>query len=272
MVPYSMNYEAVEMTKTNAELFNLRNRVAMVTGGAGHLGTAFCQTLAEAGARVIVTSRSLQKAEIAAARLPGEGHLGLALDHKNEMSISTVMEDAVHSCGKIDILVNNGTHGASDDWTTVDQQQFNDQLANASAYFLLGRLFRDHIVQRGGEGSLINIGSMYGVVGSYPDAYAGICNASPASYHALKGGIIHMTRHLAVYWASDGVRVNCLSPGPFPGPSAPQAMIERLQTKSPMNRMGTPDELKGALLLLASEAGSYITGQNIIVDGGWTAW
>lgn len=260
------------MTKTNEELFNLRNRVAMVTGGTGHLGTAFCQTLAEAGARVIVTSRNLEKARFAAAKLPGEGHLGLALDQKLEQSISSVITDAINACGRIDILVNNGTQGAPDDWTTVDQQQFNDQLANASAYFLLGRLFRDHIVERDCKGSLINIGSMYGVVGSYPDAYDGICNASPASYHALKGGVIHMTRHLAVYWASDGVRVNCLSPGPFPGPGASQAMVERLRTKSPMNRMGTPDELKGALLLLASEAGSYITGQNIIVDGGWTAW
>ena len=272
MVSHSVIHKDVEMTKTNQQLFSLQNRVAIVTGGTGHLGTAFCQTLAEAGARVVVTSRSLEKAQLAAEKIPGDGHIGLSLDHKNELSISTVMEDAINSCGGIDILVNNGTHGASDDWTTVDQQQFNDQLANASAYFLLGRLFRDHVVETKRNGSLINIGSMYGVVGSYPDAYDGICNASPASYHALKGGIIHMTRHLAVYWASDGVRVNCLSPGPFPGPNAPTEMVERLQTKSPMSRMGAPDELKGALLLLASDAGSYITGQNIIVDGGWTAW
>ena len=112
----------------------------------------------------------------------------------------------------------------------------------------------------------------HGSVASYPDAYEKICNYSPASYHALKGGVIHLTRHLAVYWAENRVRVNCLSPGPFPGPNAPQAMVERLCTKSPMKRMGRPDELKGALLLLASDAGSYITGQNIVVDGGWTSW
>ena len=81
-----------------------------------------------------------------------------------------------------------------------------------------------------------------------------------------------MTRHLAVYWAKDRIRVNCLSPGPFPSERAPAEMVERLCTKSPMERMGTPDELKGALLLLASNAGSYITGQNLVVDGGWTAW
>lgn len=260
------------MKQSNEELFNLDGRVALVTGGTGHLGTAFCETLAEAGARVIVTSRTLSRAQESAQGLPGTGHLGLTLDHKDDASIETLMKDAVAQCGQIDILVNNGTHGAADDWTTVDQAKFNDQLANATAYFLLGRLFRDHVVSRGAEGTLINIGSMYGIVASYPDAYEGVCNYSPASYHALKGGIIHLTRHLAVYWAKDNVRVNCLSPGPFPGPNAPQEMVARLCEKSPMQRMGTPDELKGALLLLASDAGSYITGQNIVVDGGWTAW
>ena len=243
MVSHSVIHKDVEMTKTNQQLFSLQNRVAIVTGGTGHLGTAFCQTLAEAGARVVVTSRSLKKHKLAAEKILETGISDFRWTIKT-LSISTVMEDAINSCGRIDILVNNGTHGASNDWTTVDQQQFNDQLANASAYFLLGRLFRDHVVETKRSGSLINIGSMYGVVGSYPDAYDGICNASPASYHALKGGIIHMTRHLAVYWATDGVRVNCLSPGPFPGPNAPKEMVERLQTKSPMSRMGTPDELK----------------------------
>ena len=81
-----------------------------------------------------------------------------------------------------------------------------------------------------------------------------------------------MTRHLAVYWAADGVRVNCLSPGPFPNPTINQEMVARLESKSPLRRMGLPHELKGALLLLVSDAGSYITGENITVDGGWTAW
>jgi len=88
----------------------------------------------------------------------------------------------------------------------------------------------------------------------------------------LKGGIIHMTRHLAVYWAADGVRVNCLSPGPFPAEKAPAEMVERLKTKSPLGRMGLPVELKGAVVFLASDASSYVTGHNLVVDGGWTAW
>lgn len=113
---------------------------------------------------------------------------------------------------------------------------------------------------------------MYGVVGSYPEVYTGICPASPVPYHILKGGIVQLTRHLAVCWAPHNVRVNCLSPGPFPGPQAPAELVERLRAKSPMGRMGRLDELKGAVVFLASNANSYIAGQNLPIDGGWTAW
>jgi len=116
------------------------------------------------------------------------------------------------------------------------------------------------------------IGSMYGQVASYPEVYEGIGPSSPVAYHALKGGIIHLTRHLAAYWAKDAVRVNCLSPGPFPAPGCSQELLERLEAKTPMGRIGQPHELNGALLLLASDAGSYITGHNLVVDGGWTSW
>ena len=168
---------------------------------------------------------------------------------------------------------NNGGYGRNrNDLVDVDADQFNRVLANASGWFLLARHLHDHVVRRGVAGSIVNIGSMYGQVASYPDTYRDLCRASPVSYHALKGGVIQMTRHLAVYWARDRVRVNCLSPGPFPASTAPQGLAERLEEKSPMGRMGRPHELKGALLLLASDAGSYITGQNVTVDGGWTAW
>ena len=176
------------------------------------------------------------------------------------------------AAGQLDILVNNGHAADSHDLTTVTREQFDRQLQNASGYFLLARRLRDHVVGRQAGGAVVMLGSMYGVVGSYPDAYAGIAPASPVHYHTLKGGIMHLTRHLAVYWASDNVRVNCLSPGPFPSERAAPELVARLATKSPLGRMGQPDELKGALLLLVSDAGSYITGQNLLVDGGWTSW
>src|SRR5205814_8151025 len=105
--------------------------------------------------------------------------------------------DGVARAGQIDILVNNGHEGLGKDWTDVTAEQFTRQLANATGYFLLARLVRDHVVARGASASIILLGSMYGQVGSYPDAYEGICAASPVAYHTLKGGLIHMTRHLA---------------------------------------------------------------------------
>jgi len=205
--------------------------------------------------------------------LPGAAkHHGIVLDQMDPSSIERGWNEALSRAGRIDALVNNGHEALAADWTTVTAEQFSRQLANATGYFLLARLTRDHAVARKAPASIIMLGSMYGLVGSYPDAYAGITNASPVAYHTLKGGILHMTRHLAVYWAGDGVRVNCLSPGPFPSEKADQQMVVRLCTNSPMKRMGVPSELKGAIVFLASDASSYMTGQNLVIDGGWTSW
>ena len=261
---------------TVQRLFDLSGRVALITGAAGYLGAAMARALAEAGAAVVASSRDESRAQEAATSLPspnGATHHGIVLDHMDEESLHQGFRHAVDRAGRMDILVNNGHEGLANDWTDVSGEQFTRQLANATAYFLLARLFRNHIVARRSSGSIIMLGSMYGLVGSYPTAYEGLCPASPVAYHALKGGIVHMTRHLAVYWAKDRVRVNCLSPGPFPDPArAPKELADRLSTRSPMGRMGLPHEVKGAVVFLASDASSYMTGQNLVVDGGWTAW
>jgi len=261
---------------TVQQLFDLTGKVALITGASGYLGTALSQALAEAGATVVASSREEGKAKEIAAALPspkGAKHHGVALDHMEPAVAERGFADALKAAGRIDILVNNGHEALGKDLTTTTPEEFTRQLANASGYFQLARLLRDHATTRTGGGAVIMIGSMYGVVGSYPDAYQGVSVASPVAYHALKGGIVHMTRHLAVYWAKDGVRVNCLSPGPFPNePKCNPEMVRRLNAKSPMGRMGKPHELKGALVFLASDASSYVTGQNLLVDGGWTSW
>ncbi|HEY5311043.1 MAG TPA: SDR family oxidoreductase, partial [Pirellulales bacterium] len=242
------------------QLFDLSGKVSLVTGARGHLGRALAEALAEAGSRVVVTSRDAQAAETLAASLPavaGGAHLGVALDYLDPASIERGFSAAVQRAGPIHVLVNNGHQGLSHDWRNVTADEFNRQLSLATGYFLLARLARDQAVAHSLPASVILLGSMYGVVGSYPEAYEGVCAASPAAYHALKGGIVHLARHLAVYWARDRVRVNCLSPGPFPSPQAPAAMVERLERHSPMGRMGQPGELKGPLVFLASDASSY---------------
>lgn len=261
---------------TVRELFDLTGRTALITGASGYLGREMALAVAEVGGNVVVSSTDRGRANAAAAELPcdaeGQSHHGVQINLFDEASLESGFRDAVDATGGVDILVNNANQNDAHDLTDVTGEIFNSQMRQASAFFLLARFLRDHVVEREASGSVVMIGSMYGVVGSYPDTYEGLVPASPVHYHTLKGGIVHMTRHLAAYWGRDGVRVNCLSPGPFPSAKANKEMVERLKKKSPMARMGLPHELKGALLLLVSDAGSYITGQNLLVDGGWTAW
>ncbi|UCD27286.1 MAG: SDR family oxidoreductase [Planctomycetota bacterium] len=262
---------------TIKELLDLSGKVALVTGCTGYLVQSMCRALAEAGASVVLADipKMMERAQELANSLPAAGkakHHCVELDYMDYESIDKCVSDAVKMAGRIDILVNAGYERVTSDWTDVTGEQFTRQLTNATGCFLLARRVRDHVIERGGGASIINIGSMYGIVASYPDAYVDVPMASPVAYHALKGGILSMTRHLAIYWADDGIRVNCLSPGPFPAPTVDPRMIERLSSKSPMKRMGKPYELKGAIVFLASEASSYMTGQNLIVDGGWMAW
>ena len=168
------------------------------------------------------------------------------------------------------MLVNNGHEHVPHDWTDVTAEEFTRQLSNATGYFILARMLRAHAVENKKKASIVMLGSMYGMVASYPECYEGLCAANSAAYQALKGGILQLVRHLAVYWAKDGVRVNAVSPGPFPPATIPAEMVKRLTLKSPMGRMGRPEELKGAVLFLASDAAGYVTGHNLVVDGGWT--
>jgi gluconate 5-dehydrogenase len=258
------------------DLFSLQGKVALVTGAAGWLGSAMSRALAEAGAVLAVTSREQGRAQAFAETLPGRGHIGLAFSQGDTASIPALANDVVERLGQIDILVNNAYSGSAPDIDSAAAEDFDRAYhTGVTAYFLLAREVVHHLRRRQAPGSIINIASMYGVVASYPDAYTGLPVNSPPNYHGLKGGLVHLTRHLAVYWAKDRVRVNAISPGAFPKDSVRTSMpefIARLEAKVPLGRMGDPHELKGLVVLLASDAGSYITGQNLLVDGGWTAW
>jgi NAD(P)-dependent dehydrogenase (short-subunit alcohol dehydrogenase family) len=262
--------------RTVPELFDISGKVALVTGASGHLGRELAIGLAEAGASVVAASRSAERSNDLARALPVVGkakHAAVALDHLDSASIASGFADAVTRAGQIDILVNNGHQATTKTWQDTTAAEFTAQLANASGYFELAKAVRDHAVERQEEASIILLGSMYGIVSSVPSMYEGIGPGNPVAYHALKGGIIQMARHLAVHWARDGVRVNTLSPGPFPNVDhAPAELCRRLAERTPLGRLGNADELKGAVVFLASDASSYITGHNLVVDGGWTAW
>ena len=258
------------------DLFSLRGRVAIVTGACGWLGSAMSRALAEAGATMVVTSRDGEQAAQFAASLPGEGHIGIGFEQGDTDTIPGFVADVVQRLGRVDVLINNAYGGTAPDIDNATAEDFDRSYhTGATAYFLLAREVTNHLRERGAPGSIVNIASMYGVVASYPTAYEGLPTNSPPNYHGLKGAVVHLTRHLAAYWAPYNIRVNAISPGPFPKTDTITKLpefIERLEQKVPLGRMGQPEELKGAVVLLASDAGSYITGQNLLVDGGWTAW
>ncbi|MBC8481291.1 MAG: SDR family oxidoreductase [Planctomycetes bacterium] len=261
--------------KTVWELFDLSGKVALVTGATGYLGNAMAKGLSEAGAAVIISSRDKERAVSAAEKLSaesGNSFYGVEMDHLSEESINRGFEDGLKQAGRIDILVNNAHFGLEAGWHNVTSEEFNTQLSNATGYFLLSRLVHDHAVISGREASIIMLGSIYGMVGGYPEVYEDRECGSLAAYHALKAGVINMVRHLGVYWAGDNVRVNCLTPGTFPPlEKVGKELFERYASKSPMKRNGVPEEIKGAVVFLASEASSYMTGANLVIDGGWTA-
>ncbi|MCZ6676904.1 MAG: SDR family NAD(P)-dependent oxidoreductase, partial [Candidatus Poribacteria bacterium] len=191
------------------DLFSLQSKIAIVTGACGWLGSAMSRALAEAGARVVVTSRDAEQAAEFANTLPGSGHLGLGFSQGETDTVPGFVAAVVEHMGGIDVLVNNAYGGTAPDIDDATAEDFNQAYhVGVTAYFLLAREVMFHLRQRQAPGSIINIASMYGVVASYPSAYEELPVNSPPNYHALKGGVVHLTRHLAAYWATYNIRVN----------------------------------------------------------------
>ncbi len=264
---------------TIEELFNLKGKVAVITGGAGHLGTAISEALAEAGANVVIASRNIDNCKALAKRLSKNypKAIGLKLDINSEESIFELLEEVISEFGRLDILFNNAVSGKSRrELEQMSVEEFESTLhGGLTSYFCLIKACVPHM-KRIGKGSIVNIASMYGIVAPHFEVYRDKDEYfSPVNYHACKGGVIQMTRYMASYFAKDNIRVNAISPGPFPKPEVTQKepwFGKELSHQNPMHRTGKPWEIKGAALFLASDASSYITGHNLVVDGGWTIW
>jgi NAD(P)-dependent dehydrogenase (short-subunit alcohol dehydrogenase family) len=245
--------------------FSLDGKVALVTGASSGLGQRFARVLDAAGANVAVTARRADRLEALAAEMPGTfvvpGDIAVAEDRER-----IVAETAAHF-GTIDVLVNNAGIGIAAPIETERLDHFQKvHEVNVTAPWHLIKLVGPYMVGQG-SGSVINISSMLGFVGSTP--------IKQASYCSSKAAVVNLTRELALQWARKGVRVNCIAPGWFPTEMTEPMQEEQSQAylakNIPMVRMGYEHELDGALLLLASEAGSYITGHTLVVDGGWIA-
>ena len=262
--------------RTVHDLFNLQGKVAILTGASGWLGSAMSRALAEAGATLVVTSREAEKAAEFAATLPGSGHIGLGFDQGDTDAIPSFVAQVLAKLGKIDILVNNAYGGTAPSIESATAADFDRAYhTGVTAYFLLARAVADHLRSRGAPGSIINISSMYGVVASYPDAYTGLSVNSPPNYHGLKGGLIHLTRHLAVYWAKDNIRVNVINPvagetamlAQFMGEDTPETRM-RFVASIPLGRLSKPGDIAAAAVFFASDEAAFVTGACLEVDGG----
>jgi NAD(P)-dependent dehydrogenase (short-subunit alcohol dehydrogenase family) len=268
-----------------SDRFALNGKVALVTGGAGILGRRFCRGLAEHGASVVIVDIDADGAKRLAdeiGRDTGQRTMHVACDLREPEQVKRMTETVLSAFARIDVLHNNAAGKSSDldaffaPFEDYSLKQWREIMAiDLDAMFLVAQSVGKHMVARGG-GSMIQTASIYGVVA--PDQriyegseYGGRPINTPAVYAAAKAGVIGLTRHLATYWAPHRIRVNALTPGGVES-GQNETFQQRYAARVPLARMAQPDEMVGALVYLASDASSYVTGQNIIVDGGLTAW
>lgn len=252
-------------------IFSLDGRVAVVTGASSGLGDRFARVLHAAGALVVIAARRVDRLERLADELPGTVALGADVsDAADRERVIVAAIDAARVSGRsFSVLVNNAGIGVTGPAESESLDDFNRVLdVNLTAVFHLSQLAARHFLA-GGDGSIVNVASMLGLVASAP--------INQASYVASKGAVVALTRELGCQWARRGVRVNALAPGWFLSEMTAEKMFEDERSMSfltrncPMGRGGEADELDGALLFLASGASTYVTGQTLAVDGGWTA-
>jgi NAD(P)-dependent dehydrogenase (short-subunit alcohol dehydrogenase family) len=267
-------------------LFDLTGKVAIVTGGVGILGRHLCEGLAAHGAEVAVVDLDLERAQELAASLSGKHGTkcsGFACNVADPESVRLMVRDVVEAHGEIHVLMNNAASKSAnlerffapfEDYSLEEWRGIMS--VNLDGMMLVDQAVGKQMVYQGKGGSIIHTASIYGVVA--PDQriyegseYMGVAINTPAVYSASKAGVIGLARYLATYWAPQSIRVNVLTPG---GNESGQnrTFIENYSRRVPLGRMGQPPEMVGALLYLASDASSYVTGQNIVVDGGLSAW
>ena len=272
------------MKKKSLELFSLKDKVAIITGALGLIGKNHCFALSEAGANIVVCDLDELKCQEFAKLLTTKS-IGIGVNITNKSSIENLKDKTIKEFGKIDILVNNAAINDmfENPQAAAEKSMFENYPidmwqksldVNVTGTFLCSQVIGTEMA-KAGQGSIINIASTYGIVGpdqsiyKKPDGSQSFYK-SPA-YPATKGAIINFTRFLAAYWGPKGVRVNTLSPGGVEN-NQDEYFIKNYSDKTMLGSMAAPDDYKGAIVFLASDASSYMTGANLIVDGGWTAW
>ncbi|MEQ1852953.1 MAG: SDR family oxidoreductase [Chthoniobacteraceae bacterium] len=255
--------------------FELCGRDVWVIGGAGYLGQPVVMQLAALGGRVLCADLGDRAAAVVAENSLGESVAPASLDVRDSAAVGAFATEQIAARGVphgLVLMTYGSTAKRLEELSEADFDAVNH--GNLTSTFLITRAVGEAMAARG-SGSIVLFSSMYGTVSPDPRVYEAPMNPNPIEYGVGKAGIQQMARYLAVHWGPRGVRVNSISPGPFPNPEIQRlnpAFIERLAQKSPLARIGQPDEIAGAVAFLLGDAASYVTGHDLAVDGGWKAW
>ncbi|MDP3952692.1 SDR family oxidoreductase [Microbacterium sp.] len=271
-------------------LFSVRDKIVVVTGGFGQIGAEFVRALHERGARVAVTSRSEVTdpgARLGIAEANADSLIAIAMDITDQASVEAGFERIVREWGVPTVVVNNAgldtqpsaPPEVSGPFENFPLEVFREVVdTNLVGTFLVTQVAGRHMRDADLSGSIINIGSIYGMVSPIQDIYAykaeatGIPFIKPVAYSAAKSGLYNLTRYCATYWGRAGIRVNTLTPSGVRRDTQDATFQANYTERMPIGRMAEAHEFNGALVFLASDASGYMTGSNVVVDGGWTAW
>lgn len=265
-------------------IFSLEGKVSIVTGALGLIGKEHCKALSEAGSAIVVADLDGKACSEFAARL-GNDSIGVSLNVTSKGSVADANDKIISKYGKMDVLVNNAAINDmfENPAMALEMSMFENYPlemwqksldVNVTGIFLCSQVFGSEMAKRG-KGSIINVASTYGITAPdqslYKDEEGKQKFYKSAAYPATKGAVISFTKFLAAYWGSKGVRVNTLSPGGVEN-SQDEFFVENYSKRTPLGRMADKTDYKGAVVFLASDASSYMTGANLVVDGGWTTW
>ncbi len=251
-------------------LFSCKNKIVIVVGGAGLIGSEIVKGLSDFGAKVYIADADKK----AAKKIKAKGIQFVYLDITSEDSINKALGEVYKKAKKIDVLINCAYPRTSDWCLKLEDVPFDSWKDNVNnhlgGYFLCSKVAAD-LMKNKAKGVIINFASIYGVVAPDFSIYKGTHMTMPVAYSAIKGGIIAFTKYMATYYAKDNIRANVISPGGvFNGQD--RAFVKKYAMKTPLCRMANPKDIVGAVIFLSSDASSYLTGQNLVVDGGWSAW